>query len=153
MLLGDYKRVDKHLSDKNTILNAINTCDFEKMREISNFFYKTSGIYSRLCRYMAYLYRYDWLVTPYIGEETAKTEDKVLEKFYEILLYLDNFEIKRFFGEVALKVIRNGCYYGYLIPPNKKMMRSLPSLTHYARKPHFYCRKTPKTWHREKPTA
>jgi len=37
------------------------------MREISNFFYKTSGIYSRLCRYMAYLYRYDWFITPYIN--------------------------------------------------------------------------------------
>ena len=129
LTLGDFKKVDKHLADKNTILSAINTCDFEKMREISNFFYKTSGIYSRLCRYMAYLYRYDWLVTPYINEENEneKTADKVLEKFYEILLYLDNFEVKRFFGEVALKVIRNGCYYGYLIPQNKKMtIQELP---------------------------
>lgn len=37
------------------------------MREISNFFYRTSGIYSRLCRYMAYLYKYDWFITPYIN--------------------------------------------------------------------------------------
>ena len=37
------------------------------MRNISNFFYKTSGIYARLCRYMAYLYRYDWFITPYIN--------------------------------------------------------------------------------------
>jgi len=36
------------------------------MIDISNFFYKTSGIYSRLCRYMAYLYKYDWFITPYI---------------------------------------------------------------------------------------
>jgi len=45
---------------------AINTGDINRMREISNFFYKTSGIYSRLCRYMAYLYKYDWFITPYI---------------------------------------------------------------------------------------
>jgi len=38
------------------------------MRDISNFFYKSSGIYSRLCRYMAYLYKYDWFITPYIEE-------------------------------------------------------------------------------------
>ena len=37
------------------------------MRQISNFYYKTSGIYSRLCRYMAYLYKYDWFITPYIN--------------------------------------------------------------------------------------
>jgi hypothetical protein len=66
------------------------------MREISNFFYKTSGIYQRLCRYMAYMYRYDWLVTPYY-EEGSKQE-KVLDNFHKVLTYLDNFEIKKFFG-------------------------------------------------------
>lgn len=57
--LGDLKKVDKRLADKETVLRAINNCNYEEMRDISNFFYKTSGIYSRLCRYMAYLYRYD----------------------------------------------------------------------------------------------
>ena len=125
--LGDLKRIDKSLANKETVLRAINTCDYEKMREISNFFYKTSGIYSRLCRYMAYLYRYDWLITPYVNDETAKTEDKLLDKFYDVLLYLDNFGVKKFFGEVALKVIRNGCYYGYVIPGKiKPVVQELP---------------------------
>lgn len=126
--LGSLKKVNASMADKNYILRAIDQSNYEEMRAISNFFYKTSGIYSRLCRYMAYLYRYDWVVTPYINEETKKTEDKVLEKFYEVLLYLDNFNAKRFFGEVALKVIRNGCYYGYLIPSTNKMnIQELPS--------------------------
>lgn len=126
--LGSLKKVNTSMADKNYILRAIDQCNYEEMRAISNFFYKTSGIYSRLCRYMAYLYRYDWMVTPYINEETKKIEDKVLGKFYEVLLYLDNFNAKRFFGEVALKVIRNGCYYGYLIPSTNKMnIQELPS--------------------------
>ena len=126
--LGDYGRIDKRLSNKEWVLKAIHNCDYEQMREISNFFYKTSGIYSRLCRYMAYLYRYDWMVTPYINEESNKVEDKVLEKFYDVLTYLDNFGVKKFFGEVALKVIRYGSYYGYLIPGKNKMtVQELPS--------------------------
>lgn len=126
--LGNYKKIDSRMGNKEYVLRAINQCDYEQMREISNFFYKTSGIYSRLCRYMAYLYRYDWMVTPYINEETAKTENKVLDKFYEVLNYLDNFNAKRFFGEVALKVIRNGCYYGYLVPTIEKMnVQELPA--------------------------
>lgn len=126
--LGDYGRIDKRLSNKEWVLKAIHNCDYEQMREISNFFYKTSGIYSRLCRYMAYLYRYDWMVTPYINEESNKVEDKVLEKFYDVLTYLDNFGVKKFFGEVALKVIRYGSYYGYLIPSKNKMtVQELPS--------------------------
>lgn len=125
--VSSYKKIDPRLGDKQEVLKAINTCNYSQMREISNFFYKTSGIYSRLCRYMAYLYKYDWMVTPYILDETEKIESKALERFYDVLLYLDNFEPKQFFGEVALKVVRNGCYYGYLIPKaNKMTVQELP---------------------------
>ena len=134
--LGDYKKINPRLSNKETVLRAMHTGDLQTMKEISNFFYKTSGIYSRLCRYMAYLYRYDWLVTPYINNNNdsggSLSEDpsdkekeknkKIMETFHKALLYLDNFEVKRFFGEVALKVLRYGCYYGYLIPKNEKMV-------------------------------
>jgi len=64
--IGEYKRINPTLGDKKEVLRAINTGDIERMRQISNFFYKTSGIYARLCRYMAYLYKYDWFITPYI---------------------------------------------------------------------------------------
>ena len=125
--LGDYRKVNPRLADKEEVLRAIHSCDFETMRDISNFFYKSSGIYNRLCRYMAYLYRYDWMITPYVNSDTLKNE-KVLEVFDKALRYLDNFEVKKFFGEVALKVIRFGCYYGYLIPQADRMVvQELPA--------------------------
>jgi hypothetical protein len=114
------------------------------MRSISDFFYKTSGIYSRLCRYMAYLYKYDWFITPFIGgcagllahnvdfgeqetEEELKEKKKYFDHFFKVLKYLESFEIKKFFGEVALKVVRNGCYYGYLITQtNSITVQELP---------------------------
>ena len=110
--LGDFRKVNPQLADKTQVLRAIHYCDLNKMRDISNYFYKISGIYQRLCRYMAYMYRYDWLVTPYYADNTKP--DKILEGFNQVLNYLDKFEAKKFFGDVALKVIRNGCYYGYL---------------------------------------
>ena len=123
--VGSYRKVDTRYGDKVNVLKAINKYDLEALRDISNFFYKTSGIYNRLCRYMAYLYRYDWFVTPYINggvrpEDDLKQtqQDNILKNFFLILKYLDEFEAKRFFGEVALKVVRNGCYYGYIIPKN-----------------------------------
>ena len=57
--IGEYKRINPLLGDKKEVLMAINTGDVERMRQISNFFYRTSGIYNRLCRYLAYMYRYD----------------------------------------------------------------------------------------------
>ena len=84
------------------------------MREISDFYYRTSGIYNRLCRYMAYMYRYDWMVTPYINSDSVRKE-RVLKDFNKVLKLLDDFGVKKFLGETALKVIRKGCYYGYII--------------------------------------
>lgn len=126
--LGDFKKANPRLADKNEVLRAINNGDYSTMRDISNFFFKTSGIYSRLCRYMAYIYRYDWMVTPYINDtKNQKSTDKILDNFHKVLSYLDNFGAKKFFGEVALKVIRNGCYYGYLIPlADRAIVQELP---------------------------
>jgi len=70
---------------------------------------------------MAYLYRYDWFVTPYV-QESELSPEKIKSSFYKVLNYLDNFEIKKFFGEVALKVIRYGCYYGYCISQADRML-------------------------------
>jgi len=113
--LGSLRKVNSKLANKESVLRAIALNNTEEMREISNFFYRTSGIYNRLCRYLAYMYRYDWMVTPYINDEKEVADKKVLTNFYKVLTFLDNFQVKRFFGEVALKVIRNGCYYGYVI--------------------------------------
>ena len=119
--IGNYKKIDPRLGDKAEVLRAINNCDYAKLREISNFFFKTNGIYSRLCRYMAYMYRYDWMITPFVNADSVKSE-KVLTDFYAGLNYFDNTNIKKMFGEIALKVIRNGCYYGYIMPNKEKIV-------------------------------
>ena len=128
--VGSFKKINPRWGNKEVVLKAISQYNLSEMREISNFFYKTSGIYNRLCRYLAYLYRYDWFITPYInnGVDVANREeeetltplqrDKILVNFFSLLKFLDEFEVKKFFGDVALKVIRNGCYYGYIIPNN-----------------------------------
>ena len=112
--INPLKKIDARLADKTTVQRAIAQNDLDTMRDISNFFYRVSGIYNRLCRYLAYMYRYDWMVTPYVNDEKLKNAT-ILENFYKVLNYFDNFGVKQFFGDVALKVIRNGCYYGYII--------------------------------------
>jgi hypothetical protein len=88
--------------------------DVEALRAISNSFYISNGIYQKVCNYIANLYRYDWYVVPEIYDEKAK-EEKVVKEFVSILNYLDNTHIKQLCGDIALNVIKNGAYYGYLI--------------------------------------
>ena len=125
--LGDLKKANPRLADKNTVLRAIDEYDLKTMREISNFFYKTSGIYSRIIRYMAFMYRYDWFLTPYVNDEKTKKE-KILEGFHQSLSILDNFGVKKTLGEIALQVLRNGCYYGYKVKQaDKIVLQELPA--------------------------
>lgn len=112
--IGALKKSNSRLTDKAAILTAINNSDYAFMREVSNFFYEASGIYGRLCRYIAYLYRYDWHVTPYINSDSNK-QDKVLAEFSKVLSYVDNLAVKKNSGDIALKVCKSGVYYGYIV--------------------------------------
>ena len=124
--LSDLKKQNPRLADKATVLRAINTGDIPLMREISDFFFKISGIYSRLIRYMAFMYRYDWMITPYVNNESVKKE-KLLDGFHKSLRTLDNFGVKKNLGEIALKVLRYGVYYGYKVPFNNSVvLQELP---------------------------
>ena len=139
--LGYLQKINPRLADKGAILRAIDTYDLKAMREISNFFYKTSGIYARIIRYMAFMYRYDWYVTPYVNDKDIDKE-KLLKKFNGALSTLDNFGVKKTLGEIALKVLLNGAYYGYKVPisNNTTTLQELP--VNYCRS-RWFCGKKP----------
>ena len=88
------------------------------MRAISNFYYNLNGIYERVCNYFAYLYRYDWYVSPEVYDDSVK-EEKVLKDLSKLLNFLDKSYIKKLCGDIALEVMKNGCYYAYIVPSNE----------------------------------
>jgi len=107
-------------------MDAIVKKDYKKMRMISDFFYAASGIYQSVCNYFAYLYRYDWYIYPENVKESAKS-DKVIEEYVKLLTYLDGTYIKKICGDIALKVVKYGCYYGYIIDtPKGAQLQELP---------------------------
>lgn len=125
--------------NRASIIKAIADGDIETQRSISQYYYRVSGIYSRLCRYLAYLYRFDWMVTPYRSKNSRtksskKAQDSLVDKFFDVLYYLEDSEIKKLLGEISLKVIKNGCYYGYRIDlKDRFIVQELPPQ---------YCRST-----------
>ena len=114
--LGTNQKINKKYGDKTVIYNALAKYDLPLIREISNYFYLTNGIYSRICDYYWNLYRYDWYITPEIKDESEKSFEKALIDFNNILGYLDNSHIKKVCGDIASEVVKNGAYYGYISP-------------------------------------
>lgn len=124
--LGYLKKVNGKLGNKHLVLKALWEKDLDTLREISNYFYRTNGIYFRVVNSFATLFRYDWYVAPEVIDENAK-EDKILEDFTKVLSFLDESEIAKTCEEIALEVLINGAYYGYLTDsPNSIVLQQLP---------------------------
>jgi hypothetical protein len=102
--LNPYKKVNGRLSDKSFILKALANHDYNSLREVSNLFFETSGIYQEMCKYYASIYRYDWYLVPFIEEndigelQDLPDKDAILKKFYKALNFLDNSSLKKLFG-------------------------------------------------------
>lgn len=117
--LGSLKKLAPRVPfyDKSVLYKAIMNNDYLTLRQFSRFFYKTSGIYQKLCQYVSFMYRYDWYIVPEIFDDSVK-EEKILKDFSKMLNFLDNSYIKKICGEMALKVLIDGCYFGYIVPSN-----------------------------------
>ena len=113
--LGAIEKSTKGYVSKGVVLKALFDNDVPKLREISNYFYKTNGIYQRLCNYVATMYRYDWYVVPEVYKEGTKGEE-IVKDLHKVLNFMDNSYISKICGEMALGVVKNGAYYGYLVP-------------------------------------
>ena len=112
--LGTLKAVNRNYANKNLVLKALADRDLTTLREISKYFYRTSGIYYRACNYLAQMYRYDWYIVPEVYDEKTKPE-KIVGDFNKVLNYLDNSYIKKTCGDIALTVLTEGAYYGYIV--------------------------------------
>lgn len=126
--LGTLGNANKKFADKNFVLKSIKDRKYETVRKISEYYYDSSGIYARLCQYLAYLYKYDWFITPYIIKKDKSSTTRLLNDYTRVLSYFDNSDIKRLFSSIALTVIRQGVYYGIVIDLKDKFaIQQLPA--------------------------
>ena len=116
----------KSIVKREDIINALAQGNISQLRQYSNIFYKISGIYERLCKYLAYLYKYDYYTIPYVIDDKIKQE-KILSECNKVFTFLDNSHLRQLFGNCANMVIKDGCYYGYEIDdPEKIILQDLP---------------------------
>lgn len=112
---GDFSQNDSTLpSDlRKRLQNALSDGDERALRELSRHFFRISGTYSRAAYYMAWLPTYDSLVVPVVLKDTISKE-RVMSEMVSTLNFLEKLNIKTTLKEIALDVIVDGIYYGYL---------------------------------------
>ena len=109
-------------TNKAVVFKALADHDLQELRNISNFYYNINGIYQRACNYFAFLYRYDWYVATQTFGNKDVNEEKVLKDFTRILEFLDSSNIRKMCGDIALSVIKDGAYYGYIVPNSDSLV-------------------------------
>lgn len=80
------------------------------LRELSRFAYRYFGIYERVINYYSRLLLFDYVITPKIKGNISK--NKILNKYNNVLSFLDKMSIPVNFQYITYKVLKNGAYYG-----------------------------------------
>ena len=122
-----YEKLERRgFRNKEFVIQALINNDIPTLREISRYFYKTNGIYQKIVNYFATMYRYDWYMVPELLSDNAK-EEKVVADFTKVLSYFDASHIKKLCGDFALRVVRDGVYFGYAYEgENSILVQDLP---------------------------
>ena len=62
--------------------------DVPLIRRISDYFYRTNGIYQKAVNYYATMYKFDWYVVPEVIVDNYK-EDQVVSEFVKVVDFFD----------------------------------------------------------------
>lgn len=105
--------------------------DIAQIRALSKWFYQTNGTYRRAVRYIADMYRFDFMIYPNLDLDDELEENdqkKILKRFNEVLEHFDNSSIQLMSRKWATQICLEGAYYGYICDDinDKLVVQDLP---------------------------
>lgn len=125
-----YSRVDDLLAPselRKKLQDALSFKDEKALRELSRHFFRISGTYSRAAYYMSWLPTYDSLLVPVVLKDNTSKE-RIMSEMISALSFLETMKIKTTLKEIALDVVVDGIYYGYLrTNAGNVVMQKLPT--------------------------
>lgn len=128
------KNVSNNFSrmENDRLIQIIQGTDVSQMRELSKYFAQTNGIYARAVRYLADIYKFDYMIYPNIDlddELKPGENDKILKRLNQVLEHFDNSAIQLLSRKWAAQVCLEGVYYGYICDDinDKLVIQDLPT--------------------------
>lgn len=122
-----FNKGKKNYVDKTALMNALADNNLEVLRDYSNYFYKASGVYQRLCNYLSTIYRYDTYLTAAIYDDKFDKE-KIKKNYFELLTFIDKSHLAKLAADITLEVVKNGAYFGYIVDYGEKLiLQELPA--------------------------
>lgn len=111
---------------KEQVKRIIESQDPDRIREVSDYFFKASGIYKRIIWLFSGMFNFDNIVIPHLKDQ-GYPENKLINDFQKVLDFVDNLFIKNLLKNITFSVFKDGVYYGYLRnPESTPSMQKLP---------------------------
>ena len=126
-----YERVKTYSLEE--IETIIDSGSVEAQIALSRNYFLKGGFYQRLLLHYATILKYTGLLIPNPSFGKNLSEQYITKKYNGAITFLDNAKLPKLFTHIAIKVLRDGCYYGVIQGVTDKSISILDL-------PIFYCR-------------
>ena len=126
-----YERVREYSLEQ--INEIIDSGTVESQITLSRNYFTKGGFYQRLLLHYATLLKYTGLLIPNPSFGKNLSESYIKKKYNSAIAFLDNAKLPKLFTHIAIKALRDGCYYGVIQEVTDKSISILDL-------PIFYCR-------------
>ena len=126
-----YERVKEYTLEE--IEEIINSGSVEAQIALSRNYFNKGGFYQRLLMHYATLLKYIGILIPNPSFGKSLSESYITKKYNNATSFLDNARLPKLFTHIAIKVLRDGSYYGVIQEVTDKSISILDL-------PIFYCR-------------
>ena len=126
-----YERVKEYTLEE--IEEIINSGSVEAQIALSRNYFNRGGFYQRLLMHYATLLKYTGILIPNPSFGKSLSESYITKKYNNATNFIDNAKLPKLFTHIAIKALRDGCYYGVIQEVTDKSISILDL-------PIFYCR-------------
>ena len=126
-----YERVKEYSLEE--IKSIIDSGSVEAQIALSRNYFTKGGFYQRLLLHYATLLKYTGLLIPNPSFGKNLSEQYITKKYNSAVAFLDTAKLPKLFTHIAIKALRDGCYYGVIQEVTDKSISILDL-------PIFYCR-------------
>ena len=126
-----HERVKEYTLEE--IKNIIDSGSVDAQIILSRNYFERGGFYWRLLMHYATLLKYTGLLIPNPSFGKNLSESYITKKYYNAVSFIDNAKLPKLFTHIAIKVLRDGSYYGVIQEVTDKSISILDL-------PIFYCR-------------
>ena len=108
----------------------IESGDVDAQIRLSRNYYNLDGFYKRIILHYATILKYIGLLIPNPGFGKDLSEQYIQKKYFGAMEFLDTNNIPALCEHITFRALRDGCYYGVLLPADKKkiVLLDLPTM-------------------------